>query len=259
MPLGMKNVVLGGILLIALAFAFIYYDATLTYKKSVKDTTPRSFFVTGEGKVAAIPNVLQFQFSVITEGDKNIGNLVKDNTTKVEKAMQYLKDNGIADKDIKTEQYSVEPRYHYANCTEKSPCSPPEIVGYTIRQSVGVKARDLLKVGSLLSGVVTSGANLVAQFNLVVDSTESYQQEARNEAIAKAKQKAEGMAKAAGFTQGRLLSIDEQVNSPYPVPYYGYGMGGAVEGKDAAIAPAAPIQPGSQDVVVTVTLRYEIE
>ncbi len=63
------------------------------------------------------------------------------------------------------------------------------------------------------------------------------------------------MAKAGGFSVGRLLSIDESGAQPV---YYAYGMGGADMAMKSAAVPAPTIEPGSQDVTVTVTLRYEI-
>ena len=168
-----------------------------------------------------------------------------------------MKAQSVDEKDVKTEGYSVEPRYQYYGC-ETGACPPPAIVGYTVRQTVAVKVRDFAKAGEILSGVVTNGANSVSSLNFTIDDPTEVQAEARAEAIAKAKAKAKEIARAGGFSVGRLLSIDEGGYLPYPQPSYAtmeaYGRGGA--GDAAKIAP--PIEPGSQDVQVTVSLRYEI-
>ena len=81
--------------------------------------------------------------------------------------------------------------------------------------------------------------------------------EARAEAVSKAKTKAEALADAAGFRLGRLLSIDE--GGPGPI-FEKYGRGGDLAyATAAASAPAPTIEPGSQEVLVALTLRYEIK
>lgn len=245
----------GVILMVSLAFSALWFMRL--YSKSIEPSSFRSFSVTGEGKAVAIPDVAEFTFSVLTEGGKNLGELQKENTQKANRAIGVLKGSGVADKDIKTAQYSVEPRYQYFNCSPGllsggKPCPPPEIVGYTIRQTVGVKLRDFEKIGTLLTEVVQSGANSVSQLSFNLDDLTAVQNQARSEAIQKAKEKAKAIAKAGGFRLGRLLSIEEGGGAPIFYKSFGgetLGLG----------VPAPSIEPGSQEVTVTVTLRYEID
>lgn len=223
------------------------------FGQSIEPSSFRSFAVTGEGKVVAIPDVAQFSFSVITEGGKDITKLQKENTDKVNRAISFVKSNGVEAKDIKTSGYNLSPRYQNYSCPrEGGVCPAPEIVGYTITQTVEVKVRDFGKVGEILGGVVENGANSVSQLNFTIDDPTTVQNDAREEAIVKAKNKARSIAKAGGFSLGRLLSIDEGYS---PVPYYRSDVGyGALLEK--AVTPT--IEPGSEDVTVNVTLRYEI-
>lgn len=263
MELKLKNYLgwAGVALMAALALSSLWY--VRSYSRSTEPGAYRSFAVSGEGKVVAIPDVAQFSFSVLTQGGKDLGALQTENTVKVNRAIGVLKGAGVADEDIKTEQYSVEPRYKYFDCrpdfyaSEVKSCPPPEIVGYTVNQTVGVKARDFSKVGELLTQVVVSGANSVSQLNFTMDDPTELQNQARAEAIAQAKSKAKSIARAGRFDVGRLLSIDESGPMPYYYSKLSYGMGGDMEA--AAMAPAPSIQPGSQEIVVNVTLRYEIE
>jgi uncharacterized protein YggE len=125
-------------------------------------------------------------------------------------------------------------------------------VGYTIRQTVSVKIRDFAKIGEILSGIVSEGANSVSNLNFVIDDPYELQNQAKAEAIQNAKKRAEALAKAGGFRVGRLLSIDESVSVP-PIAYDNRAY------KTEAMGNAAPsIEPGSQDVQVSVNLRYEI-
>jgi hypothetical protein len=234
-----------------------------SYASSIQPSSFRSFAVSAEGKVVGVPDVASFSFSVVTEGGKDLAALQTTNTEKVNQAIAFLKGKDIDAKDIKTAQYSVEPRYQYYNCANPEssvrPCPPAEIVGYTVTQSVAVKIRDFSIVGDTLTGVVTSGANSVSQLQFMVDDPTALETQARTEAITKAQAQAEAIARAGGFSVGRLLSVDE--NGGY-VPVYrtaydsmemGYGKGG---GPSAAPAPA--VEAGSQDIQVSVTLRYEI-
>lgn len=233
-----------------------------SYAKQIDPASLRTFSVSGEGKVVSVPDVATFTFSVITEGGKNIGDLQKQNVDKINKAISFVKESGVEDKDIKTEQYSVEPRYQYSSCGSlygsSSVCPPPEIVGYTIRQSVLVKVRDFDKAGDVISGVVEKGANSVSQLQFTIDDQTKVLAEAREQAIEKAKEKAEQIADAAGFSIGKLISIDENGYTPTPmyrnakVMDYATGVGGA--GLESA-----SIEPGSQEVTTYVTLRYEIK
>lgn len=226
-----------------------------TYSRSIQPSAFRSFSVTGQGKVVARPDVAMFNFSVINEGGTDIAALERDNAERGNKINSFLKEQGIADKDIKTEQYNLSPRYQNIYCRSASPvCPPPSIVGYTVTQGVAVKVRDFTKIGAVLSGVVERGANNVSQLNFSIDDPVMAENEARAKAIAEARVKAKLIARAGGFGVGRLLGIDEGAQ-----PYYAekFSRMAALDVASAAL-PAPTIEPGSQDIIVNVILRYEI-
>ncbi|MFH1111577.1 MAG: SIMPL domain-containing protein [Patescibacteria group bacterium] len=244
------------IILVLLVFAYSAVVYVTSYAETSESSSFRSFGVSAEGKVVAVPDVAEFSFSVITDGGAQIGNLQQQNTDKVNKAIEYVKSNGVEAKDIKTQQYNLQPRYRYFNCRYDGVCPPPEITGYTVTQTVLVKVRDFVKVGTLMSGVVQNGANQVADLRFIVDDPSVLENQARAEAIAKAQSKAREVAKSGGFKLGDLLSIEEGSNVPQS--YYQYGIGGDAEAK--GMGGAAPaIEPGSQEVIVNVNLRYEIK
>ncbi len=239
--------------------AFIY---STYYSKSIEPSSFRSFTVSAQGKTTAVPDVAEFTFSVITQGGENLAELQKENTEKSNKIIEYIKANKIDPKDIKTQNYNIDPRYQYYNCdnrilkTESIPCPPPEIVGYTISQTVQIKIRDFSKIGDLLSGTVSNGANSVSQITFTIDDPTQVETIARNDAIKKAKEKAETIAKEGGFKLGRLLSIDEGYYQPayeFSAKSAAIGMGGGTN------IPAPIIEPGTQEMTVNITLRYEID
>jgi len=254
----------GTIALIAFALSALAYVSA--YSRSIEPSSFRSFSVSGEGEAVAIPDVAQFTFSVITQGGTDIPALQKQNSDASNAIIAFLKEGGVDVKDIKTQSYSVEPRYQYYDCNNvrppytngtypaAEPCPPPEIVGYSIRQSVLVKVRDFDKAGELLAGTTKRGANQVSGLSFTIDDPEALQAQAREEAIKQAQEKARATAKAGGFRVGRLLSIDEGY-----VPYYDYGLKSEAAYGIGGAAPAAPtIEPGSQEIKVNVTMRFEI-
>lgn len=234
-----------------------------------KSATPeRSFSVSGEGKVVAVPDIAQFSFGVLTEGGKNLASLQTQNTDKVNRVTTFLKENGIDAKDIKTQFYEITPRYQYFTCPPprtvaddamqtSTPCPPSEIVGYTINQSVSVKIRELSKTGDIVAGVVEKGANTVFGPTFTVDDPTKLENQARTEAIAQAKEKAKIMAEAGGFRFGKLVSIQEGVYTPQ---FFGRYEAFALSDKGGDLSlPAPAIEPGSQEIIVNVTLAYEFK
>lgn len=255
---------LGWVLIISiLLVAFSAWRYVSAYARSIQPASFRSFSASGEGKVVVVPDVAKFTFSVITEGGTDISKLQTSNTDKINKAIAFLKSQGLDSDDIKTESYNLSPRYQSSSCGgvfgQPEVCPPPSIVGYSINQSVSVKIHQdkFSKIGDVLSGVISNGANSVSQLDFTIDDPVTAENEARAQAIAEAKMKAKSVAKAAGFSLGELLGIDEGgVGYPMPKVYSLEAMG---RGGDVVSAPAPSIQPGSQEVRVSVTLRYEIE
>ena len=245
---------------ILLIFAYAAISYVNSYSQSIEPSAFRSFTVSGEGKITAIPDVAQFTFSIITEGGKDIAKLQKENTEKGNKIIGFIKSQGVEDKDIKTQNYNLEPRYQYFNCYQpmdgkSKSCPPPEIVGYTIRQTVSIKVRDFSKIGDILAGAIENGANSVSQLSFEIDDIDKIKNQAREEAIKKAKEKAENIAKAGNFRLGKLLSIEEEGFAP--TPYYLKNM--ELSPMDAGGLPSPTIEPGSQEVTVNIVLKYEIK
>ncbi|MCB9806336.1 SIMPL domain-containing protein [Candidatus Peribacteria bacterium] len=159
----------------------------------------------------SVPDIASFSFEVITEGDTDVASLQSKNAEKMNAAIAFVGKAGIDKKDIKTQQYSISPRYQTTSCTYRSGdiCPPASISGYTVKQSVFVKIRDFKLISTLLSGVVENGANSVGQIQFSLDNTDELENTARAEAIKKAQEKAEKVAQAGGFKLGRLLEISE--------------------------------------------------
>lgn len=251
-----KNFLGLALVLGVLVVSYGVWKYTADYSLSAKNSAA-SFTVSAEGKVSAPPDIAQFTFSVINQGGKEIANLQKENVDQTNKVIDFVKSKGVDAKDIKTLSYNVDPRYSGAICPPgtsnpfvPTPCPAGEILGYTVSQAIEVKVRDFGKVGDLLSGVVQNGANNVSQLSFTVDDPAIFENQARAKAIEKAKTKAEDIAKFTGFKLGDLLNVYEER------PYTPYLRAQSLAG-GGAVSPS--VQPGSQEVTVNVTLRYEIK
>jgi len=227
-------------------FALNSYDTLGAYYS-------RTFQVTAEGKAVTVPDVAKFTASIVTEGGKDLNAIQTKNTENANKVIEFVKAQGVDTKDVKTVNYDISPKYPYYNC-QSSICPAPEISGYTVNQAVEIKIRDLAKTGNILGGVVKNGANSVSQLSFIVDNPEKAESEARAEALKKAKEKAVAMARAGGFEIGEITSIyDNAPNFPYDT--YGYG---GLEAGAFAKSVAPQVEPGSQEIKISVTITYEI-
>lgn len=241
---------------IALSIIALFWYVS-AFSKSVVPN--RTFAVSGEGKVVAVPDVAELFFGVLTEGGKNLADLQKENTNKANNVIAFLKENDVDEKDIKTQSYNITPRYQYYACpspkygNDAATCPPSEIVGYSVNQSVLVKIRELNKAGDIVAGVVGKGANTISGPTFTVDDPTDLQNQAREEAIGKAKAKAKTIARAGGFRLGKLLALSEGISLPTPLPYesFAFAKGGDFENPS--------IEPGSQEIKVSVTLNYEMK
>jgi len=207
-----------------------------------------SITVSDTGEVYTKPDVGLVNLSVVTEA-KTVAEAMAENTSKMNKITGFLKEEGIEDKDLKTINFSINPRYEYEYKTGKR-----TLVGYEVNQSLQVKVRDLSKIGAILEGATEFGANEIGDLQFIVDNEEAFKNQAREEAIKKAKAKAEILAKQLGVKLVRIINFSENQTTPpiYPV-YYGAlkeGVGGGGE--------APEIQSGENKIQVTVSITYEI-
>ncbi|PIR44222.1 hypothetical protein COV23_00995 [Candidatus Wolfebacteria bacterium CG10_big_fil_rev_8_21_14_0_10_31_9] len=259
-----KNVLSVVIVLAILILAYSAYIYSNSFANSQQGLSSRVFSVTGDGKITAIPDVAKFTFAIKTQGGLDIPNIQKENSIKTNTIIDFIKSQGVDSKDITTQNYNIYPKYEYYSCpittigidsATPKPCPSPKIRDYIIDQTISVKVRDFTKIGELLSGVTEKGVNSISQISFFVDDTDKYKNQAREEAIKKAQEKATAIANSAGFKIGKLITIGE--NNYSPMPYDSYGMGEIATFAKASVTPT--IEPGSQEITINVVLRYEIK
>ena len=241
------------VLLSVAALGYVYQ-----YGRSIQQSYPtRTFSVDGDAKLNLVPDIAKFSVSVVSDGGK-VTEIQKGNTEKMNAVQAFLKGLGVDKKDMQTTQYTLNPRYEYPPCDGTGKCPAPRMSGYTLTQELTIKVRDTEKLGDMLSGVTEKGANSVSSVTFDVDDDRDARNTARAEAIVEAKKKAKDIAKAGGFSLGRLVSISEGQNSPMPMYANAGGFAsGASKMNDESVATPS-IEPGTRESTVSVSLTFEI-
>ena len=216
--------------------------------QSLPNNYPREITVSGEGRTFAVPDIALIQLGVVTEGLK-IGDVVRENTEKMNNILKEIKALGIEEKDIKTTTYNLAPRYEWTEDGKRI------FKGYTLTQQINVKIRNFEKIGDVLEKSTEKGANLVGDLQFSIDEPEKVRQEARKEAIERAKTKASQIATDSGLKLVKLVNVYEDY---YPRTYSDtlYKSLEATGGGEIAAPPE--IQPGEQEVTVTIYLTYRV-
>lgn len=217
----------------------------------------KTITMTAEGEALAVADIASFSFGVDEEGVTS-DEAQKKATDKINKALDYLKTNGVEEKDIKTENYSIYPKYQNAAPCYAFDCPPTEskIIGYTISQSIKVKVRDAENAGKFLSELTKFEINNVSGISFTIDDTDALHDVARKDAVLKAQAKAEAVAKELGVRIGEVVSFNED-NSQY----YGnetYGMeGDMIRSSEVKALPQIP--QGENKYTIRVYVTYELK
>lgn len=244
--------ILAGLVGIIMVMYIIFGVSTLIKGGSPKsDAVYRSISFSGEGKVYTKPDIATVTLSVVTES-RTVADLQKKNTEKMNKVIEFLKGKGVEEKDIKTTNYNLYPRYDYSQYSSRI----PQIIGYEITQSLEVKIRNLDKVGEVLEGSVAAGVNQIYSLYFKVDKDDDFKSQAKELAINNAKKKAEETAKQLGVKLGKLIGYNESGNYPGPI-YSDYSKAMGMGGGGSESAPN--IQIGENEITVNITLTYEIK
>ena len=220
---------------------------------------PTTISVTGEGEVFATPDIGQFSFSVRAEG-QDATEAQGKSAEAINAIMSYLKSEGVDEKDIKTQNYNLSPRYRYEErtCASGFYCPPGEQIldGYEVNQTISVKVRNLEKAGDLISGVGNQGATNISGLQFTIDDESVLVAEARDVAVADAKAKAREIADSLGVRLVKIVGFYEENDRPMPYGYGGDMMEMAVAKNDSFAAPSLP--QGEQNINSRVNIIFEI-
>jgi len=216
--------------------------------------------ITAEGRSNRTPDIAGFSAGVVTQAS-NAGEAIASNARRMNQVVAALRGAGIAQRDIQTSAVSLQPRYsdpdretQIARETGR-PIPPdrsagPRIIGYEARNTVQVRVRRLGEMGRIIDTLVAQGANEVNGPSFSLDEPRVALDEARTEAVAEARRRAELYARAAGMRVVRILSISES-GGYYPVQEM------AMNRMVAQAAPT-PIAPGEVTLGVSLSVQFEL-
>lgn len=216
--------------------------------------------VSGEAEVFAVPDVVSFSFGAMSTA-KTVTEAQKNVTDKIGKALGLVKGAGVDEKDIKTTDYSVYPKYEYTNfpCTQfVCPPQKQNLTGYEVNQTITVKVRKVEDAGKILESLGSTEVTNISGLQFTIDDQKKLEADARAQAIEDAEARAKVLAKDLGVHLGRIVNFSEGGNYPTyfradMMAQEGMGMGGA-----NVAAPKAEIPAGQNKIVSNVTVTYEI-
>ncbi len=242
-PLWMPLVLL---LAVGMGGGFYVYGKTM----ETEDRTPPMVTVTGEGKVSASPDIAELSFGVTVQRKATAKQAMEELGKKMQAVFEATKAAGIDEKDIRTENLSLNPAYDWREGQQI-------MRGFDASQSLHVKVRAMDTVSDVLAAATNAGANQAGGVSFVIDDPEKARAEARQEAIEQAQQKAVVLARQLGLSLGELKSFNEGGGYNPPMPMMARGGMAMAESMD--MAQTVPLPAGEQDIQVQVSLTYELK
>jgi uncharacterized protein len=222
----------------------IAFAATVLAAPALAETAPlATISVTGEATVSGAPDLARIDGGVTSEA-KTAREASDANNAAMGKVLLALNGAGIAEKDYQTSRLSLQPE-----TAPSRPGGPMAIVGYRASNRVTVHLRDIAKLANLIDAMVGAGANDIGGISFTVSNASKLLDDAREQAVADARRKAEIYAKAAGVTLGAPLAISEE-GAPVPIPYRKMAVG---------MAASAPVAPGEETLHVSVSVSWAIK
>ncbi|MCV3737967.1 SIMPL domain-containing protein [Rhizobium sp. TRM96647] len=218
-----------------------------------QETRPREpvITVTGEGRADVAPDMAVVDLGVVKDG-KTAREALDANNAAMAEVMKALKDAGIAERDLQTSGFVINPQYQFPQ-GDGNENKPPVLVGFQVSNMLSVRIRDLAKLGTILDQTVTLGVNQSGGIRFTNDKPEAAISEARKKAVEDGIARARELTSAAGIDIGKVLEISETSYRAQPMP-----MMRAAMAKDFA-PEAVPVAAGENSYSVTVTMTFELK
>ncbi len=253
-----------------LVIILVAYVAIKIFSEIKKDSLlgqssePATISFTGHGEVTAAPDIASISFSI--ESSLSTQSASSDVVnTKAAKVIDFLKSSGVAEKDIKTDNYSSYPKYSnpepciysMSQGQAVSPCrggGESKIIGYTVSENISAKIRKVDDASKVIDGINKIGVTNMSGPNFTIDDEDALTVQARKEAIDDARTKAQSLAKDLGVHLVRISSFSENGNGG-PIYYAKAAMMDSA-GSSAPVPSSTPA--GENTISSDVTITYEI-
>jgi uncharacterized protein YggE len=196
--------------------------------------------VSGEGTVAVAPDTAEIRIGVTSQG-KTARAASEANAQQMTAVLAAIKGAGIAERDVQTSRLSLQPQY------DPNKSGTARLLGFQVTNQVSIKIRNIDLLPGILDRTIAAGANEMSGIAFLVSNQSKLLDQARDDAIADARRKAELYAKAADVKLGAVVAITEEGATPPPRPVM-----------QAMRAGGVPIAPGEQTLHAAVTVSFEI-
>jgi len=251
----------GWLTIFAIVFGAVFtFYAVVFIRGYNSDNQVNTVTIAGYGEVVAVPDIASISFSV-TETSESVKSAQDLASEKINKVFEYLKGEGVEEKDIKTTSYDIYPKYEWINkgCDYGEICSPRgnrELVGYEVSQRTQIKVRDTSKAGGVLSGLGSFEVQQISGLSFTVDDVETLKEEARDKAIADAIEKSKRLEKALGVKFVKIISYYENDrNISYDVGYSKEVLMDSVRGNNEFLP---EISTGEKTITSSINISYKI-
>jgi len=221
--------------------------AALAQPMAIQAISGTRLDVVATGEVNRVPDIALISAGVVTRA-ATATMALSQNAQQMARVVAALRRAGVAERDIQTSSINLNPEYRYVEN------QTPVLTGYQASNQVSVRFRNIAESGAILDALVAQGANQINGPSLTIDKPETALDEARRDAIAKARARAELYAQATGKRVGRMLSISEGGGGPRPYEIMQTGRMMA-----QAASADTKIEPGEQTLSVTINVSYELE
>ncbi|MEE9324017.1 MAG: SIMPL domain-containing protein, partial [Dehalococcoidia bacterium] len=203
--------------------------------------------VSGLGRVVAVPDLAVLNLGVDAQADTV--QVARDQAAQaMEAVLNALTGNGVAERDIKTQFFSIFPMYDYRNGSQI-------LTGYRVTNTVTAKIRNVDNAGAVIDAAARAGGDLtrIQGISFMVDDPSPYISRAREAAVMDAVAKAEQLANLTGVTLGKPIFITESGGFAPPPIFVDRAF------VEAAAAAPTPILPGETEVSVGVQIAFAIQ
>ena len=213
-----------------------------------RDRIPQTgtIVVGGTGRVAVTPDIAELRLGVsVTRPTVAAARL--EGAATMDAIFTAVTQAGVERRDVRTTLLSVQPRYDYRD--DQS----PRLTGYELANLVEVTVRDLARLGETVDGVLGSGATSMDGLAFRVADPAPAERDARMQAMAIARARANVLAEAAGLSITGVADIVEgdAVRPPAPYPK-------AERIQLASADTGTPVEGGSLEIAVSVTVTFRV-
>ncbi|MFN2260113.1 MAG: SIMPL domain-containing protein [Parasphingopyxis sp.] len=201
--------------------------------------------IVATGQVTRVPDLVVINAGVVTEAATAQAAL-SENNRRMRSVLDALEAAGIAERDIQTSSINLNPRYDYQERSE------PRLVGYNASNQLSIRFREIERAGQIIDALVGQGVNQINGPSLEIDNPDEAMDEARLDALTKARARAELYAGGLGMRVARIVAISEGGASRPPMPMARMAASDVSE-------ESLQIAPGEQQVSVSLSVTFALE